>query len=83
MCIQVSDKRRTLFKDPRDLESFRGIGQVLGGEARPSRLVQSNLEEQSPTKAAAEPPHDTVISEIPGNSAAVVCRKYHLIQSRI
>ena len=40
--LQVVDKRNVIFKDKLN-EIFQGSGQSLGGEARPSRLVPSNL----------------------------------------
>lgn len=60
--LQVSDKRRTLFKDRRNVESFQGVGQVLGGDTKQSRLVDS----ENPSVGTEEPPHDNVTSEIPG-----------------
>ncbi|XP_048769463.1 UBX domain-containing protein 11-like isoform X2 [Ostrea edulis] len=52
----VTDYRDTYFKDTRQ-EVFRGTGQVLGGETRPSRLV--------PESKTAEKNHDAVPMNTP------------------
>ena len=42
LIFQLTDKRDVYFKD-RLSEGFTGVGQVLGGDTKPSRLVPSNL----------------------------------------
>ncbi len=60
----MTDRRHTFFKDPRAVETFTGVGQVLGGDTKPSRLVQSNLNKAT---HKVEQPHTDVTSELPGN----------------
>ena len=53
------------FEDKRG-KVFKGVGQTLGGETRPSRLVPSNLEDKSTdTQEPAEPKIETT-SQLPG-----------------
>lgn len=52
----MTDYRDAYFKDTRQ-EVFRGTGQVLGGETRPSRLV--------PESKTAEKNHDAVPMNTP------------------
>ena len=66
---QVTDNRDTFFKDTRR-EVFRGAGQVLGGETRPSRLVpESKTAEKSHDKAPTNTPEDSqlkIATQAPG-----------------
>ena len=45
------------------METFTGVGQILGGDTKPSRLVQSNLNKSTHT---VEQQHTNVTSELPG-----------------
>ena len=40
--MQITDKRNVQFQNKR-ADVFKGSGQVLGGDTKPSRLVPSNL----------------------------------------
>ena len=61
----MSDKREVHFEDKRK-HVFKGAGQALGGETKPSRLVPSNLEEKySDTQEPAEYSVETT-SQLPG-----------------
>lgn len=69
LCSQVTDYRDTYFKDTRR-EVFRGAGQVLGGETRPSRLVpESKTTEKNHDSAPTNTPEHTqlkIATQLPG-----------------
>ncbi|PIK51517.1 putative UBX domain-containing protein 11 [Apostichopus japonicus] len=52
--IELNDQRDTLFEDSRSREHFPGIGQLLGGENTPSRIVPSNLDKTTNTDVTNE-----------------------------
>lgn len=70
----VTDYRDTYFKDTRR-EVFRGAGQVLGGETRPSRLVpESKTTEKNHDSAPTNTPEHTqlkIATEPPGAKMTV------------
>nr|XP_022289531.1 UBX domain-containing protein 11-like isoform X2 [Crassostrea virginica] len=70
----VTDNRDTFFRDTRR-EVFRGAGQVLGGETRPSRLVpESKTAEKSHDKAPTNTPEHSqlkIATEAPGPKMTV------------
>ncbi|XP_038078816.1 UBX domain-containing protein 11-like [Patiria miniata] len=56
--FQVTDKRDTVYNDPRNLEQFPGTGNLLGGENKPSRLVPSNLDKATSMERSYTTSHD-------------------------
>lgn len=70
----VTDYRDTYFKDTRR-EVFRGAGQVLGGETRPSRLVpESKTTEKNHDSAPTNTPEHTqlkIATQLPGAKMTV------------
>lgn len=63
----VTDKRDVYFKEKNQLkaDAFRGTGQVLGGDTKPSRLVPSNLDKATMIESRIEE------SELPGPKMSV------------
>ncbi|XP_022101555.1 UBX domain-containing protein 11-like isoform X2 [Acanthaster planci] len=56
--FQVTDKRDTVYNDPRSIKHFPGTGNLLGGESKPSRLVPSNLDKGTSMERSYTTSHD-------------------------
>ena len=64
---QVTDRREVHFEDKRE-HVFKGVGQTLGGETKPSRLVPTKLEDKTTdTEEPANPDVETT-SQLPGKN---------------
>ena len=61
--FQVRDLRDTYFKE-KSRPLFDGVGQMLGGDTKPSRLVPTNLRTNQNTDVI--PPGARVTSKPPG-----------------
>ncbi|XP_077977161.1 UBX domain-containing protein 11-like [Glandiceps talaboti] len=67
----VTDKREVYFEDTRHQEHFPGMGQVLGGDHKPSVLLPSNLDKTSSTWSRKSEKPKYVTSELPGPKLTV------------
>ena len=67
MFSQVTDRREVHFEDKRE-HVFKGVGQTLGGETKPSRLVPTKLEDKTTDTEEPADPNIETTSQLPGNN---------------
>ena len=71
----MKDFRQTYFEVKKPLKAFKGVGQTLGGETKPSRLVNSKLNKTTQKSETPDSTHETisvsVTSKPPGNILSV------------
>ncbi|XP_064617587.1 UBX domain-containing protein 11-like [Liolophura sinensis] len=69
--LQITDKREVFFRDKRNDDVFKGSGQLLGGETKPSRLIPSNLNLGTQTASAENTQGLVEETELPGPKQSV------------
>ncbi|XP_013409102.1 UBX domain-containing protein 11 [Lingula anatina] len=70
----LTDKRNVHFKDKRNTDVFKGTGQLLGGDTKPSRLVPSNIQDINKATNTTKAQHQEnriEESEVPGPKLTV------------